>query len=148
MTALHLRPATRAEGPHLAELRVAAMRPSLEAIGRFDPERARNRFLDSFDPGATQVCLVGGAVAGFLVLRVRPDHLYLDHLYLAPAHQGCGLGRAAVEHAKDRARGAGLPLRLMALRGSPANDFYRAQGFRQTGEEPLDILYEWAPGPA
>ncbi|MCA0921200.1 GNAT family N-acetyltransferase [Pseudooceanicola nanhaiensis] len=148
MTALILRPATGAEGPLLADLRVRAMRPSLEAVGRFDPLRARSRFLDGFDPAVTRVILVDGAIAGFLVLRPRADHLYLDHLYLDPELQGAGLGRAAVAQAKAEAKAAGLPLRLMALRDSPANGFYLAQGFRKTGEEPMDILYEWTPGTA
>jgi hypothetical protein len=38
----------------LAELRIAAMRPSLEAVGRFDPDRARSRFLNNFCREATR----------------------------------------------------------------------------------------------
>lgn len=37
----------------LATIRVAAMRESLERIGRFDPDRARRRFLDTFSPDHT-----------------------------------------------------------------------------------------------
>lgn len=64
----------------LAEIRVEAMRPSLEKVGRFDPERARRRFLDTYDPSETKVVHVAGELAGFYVLRDRRDHLYLDHL--------------------------------------------------------------------
>ena len=39
----------------LAAMRVAAMKPSLEAVGRFDPERARNRFLESYQPEDTSI---------------------------------------------------------------------------------------------
>jgi len=39
-----------ADAELLAQIRVEAMRPSLEAVSRFDPERARNRFLSSFQP--------------------------------------------------------------------------------------------------
>jgi hypothetical protein len=44
------------EGNALAELRVEAMRESLERIGRFDPSRARERFLSGISPhGFVQV---------------------------------------------------------------------------------------------
>jgi hypothetical protein len=68
------------EADVLADIRLEAMRPSLEAVGRFDPVRARARFLDGFIPEDTQVLCVGGRTAGFQVVRRRPDHLYLDHL--------------------------------------------------------------------
>ena len=41
--------ASLADGEALASLRVAAMRESLERIGRFDPQRARQRFLATFE---------------------------------------------------------------------------------------------------
>lgn len=36
------------EGRVLAELRVKAMKPSLQNIGRFDEDRVRNRVLETF----------------------------------------------------------------------------------------------------
>lgn len=43
-------PATEADATKLADLRVQAMRPSLMAAGRFDPARARDRFLSNYVP--------------------------------------------------------------------------------------------------
>jgi hypothetical protein len=43
--ALRFSTANAADGQALADLRVDAMRESLERIGRFDPVRARERFL-------------------------------------------------------------------------------------------------------
>ncbi|VVE84806.1 GNAT family N-acetyltransferase [Pandoraea sputorum] len=37
-------PTTQSDADLLASLRIAAMRESLERIGRFDPQRARERF--------------------------------------------------------------------------------------------------------
>nr|WP_253913186.1 GNAT family N-acetyltransferase [Pseudoruegeria sp. HB172150] len=82
-------------------------------------------------------------MAGFVVVRVQADHLYLDHLYLRPAMQGGGRGRAVVEIIQQEARDAKLPLRLMALRDSPANGFYQRCGFRMTGSDEWDVHYEW-----
>ena len=74
--------ATAAQAEQLASIRVAAMRPSLEAVGRFDPERARERFLKSYCPGETEIIYANEKIVGFYVLRRRSDHLYLDHLYV------------------------------------------------------------------
>lgn len=133
----------------LADLRVAAMRPSLEAVGRFDPVRARQRFLAQYtaeDTWLLQGSVLGAtALAGFYVLRLRPDHLYLDHLYIHPDHQALGLGKRVVRAVQAQAAEQGLPLRLMALRDSPANAFYRACGFIPTKVDPLDTHYVWHP---
>jgi GNAT superfamily N-acetyltransferase len=131
------------DGPALAEIRAAAMRPTLEAVGRFDPERARRRFLDGYDPADTAALLVEGTLAGVLVVRDRGDHLYLDHLYIRPDLAGRGLGSAAVQAVQARARAAGLPVRLCALRESPANGFYVRHGFRFERAEGWDNLYRW-----
>lgn len=68
----------------LAELRVLAMRESLEAIGRFDPARAKERFLSSFDLALTKKVLMNGKLTAFYVLKEEPSYLYLDHLYVHP----------------------------------------------------------------
>ncbi|WP_353473429.1 GNAT family N-acetyltransferase [Salipiger sp. H15] len=139
------RPAEPSDAEPLAEIRAEAMRPSLEALGRYDPERVRRRFLDGFVPEDTTVLMHGERIAGFLVLRERPEELYLDHLYLGAGSRGRGLGRAVVAEVQQQARAAGLPIRLMALKGSPANAFYRACGFEPVGEDTFDILYRWQP---
>ena len=125
----------------LANIRVQAMRPSLEAIGRFDEDRARRRILDTFDPTATLEILVNEERVGFLVVRHHPDHFYLDHLYIAPAHQGAGLGSAVLRQLIQEARVAGKPMRLGTLKFSPSNNFYVSHGFRLEREEEWDNYY-------
>lgn len=135
--------ATQADAEALANLRLEAMRPSLEALGRFNPVRARNRFLETYTPKDTWKLVSEGRVVGFYVLRDREDHLYLDHLYLAEDAQGYGLGTSVLEYIKTLARKRNLPLRLMALKDSPANRFYLSNGFVHTGEAEFDNFYEW-----
>ena len=50
---------TEADFDELASLRIAAMRESLERVGRFDPERARERLRATFDPMHTHGIVVG-----------------------------------------------------------------------------------------
>jgi len=137
--------ATYDDASSLAAIRVVAMRPSLEAIGRFDPDRARKRFLDTYDPRDTQIVRDGNDLIGFYVVRTHHDHLYLDHVYIHPTHQGRGLGRNIVCSIQDQAREMGLPMRLMALRGSRANDFYLSCGFVLEQSDDLDNYYTWEP---
>jgi GNAT superfamily N-acetyltransferase len=83
-------PASAQDADDLAALRVMAMRPSLERLGRFDPQRARDGFLASFTPASTRHLVVDGHRVAFVVVRHYADHLLLDHLYVHPAHQGQG----------------------------------------------------------
>lgn len=143
MSKVSYRPAQGDDADALAKIRVAAMRPSLEAIGRFDPERARHRFLSAFDPSKTTVILKDDQVVGFFVSQDLADHIWLDHLYIVPTAQGAGLGRCVVRKVQAQANKMGLPIRLMALRDSPANAFYTSLGFVQVREETYDIYYQW-----
>ena len=134
--------ATTVDAEALASLRVDSMRPSLEAIGRFDPDRARNRFLDSFDPFATQKILHDGRLVGFFVIWVRDDHVYLDHLYVVPNEQGFGIGAKVIDYVKVFARSRSLPIRLCALNGSDSNLFYQRHGFQRVRTDQFDTHYE------
>lgn len=42
--------AAHSDAETLVQMRIEAMRESLQRIGRFDPQRARDRFMSSFDP--------------------------------------------------------------------------------------------------
>jgi hypothetical protein len=66
-----LAPATAGDAEALVALRIAAMRASLERIGRFDPGRARERFLAGFSPAHTRHIVVAGERVGFVVVKPR-----------------------------------------------------------------------------
>ena len=140
---LEWRPARADEAGTLADLRLAALRESLEALGRFNPERGRQRFLDGFVPAETRTLWHEGRRVGLVTVRRRADHLWLDQLYLDPAQTGRGFGSEALRRVQDEATAANLPIRLMALKGSRANAFYRRHGFRFVQELEWDSLYAW-----
>lgn len=120
------------------------MRPSLEALGRYDGSRVRRRFLDSFVPEETVKLVSVGEVIGFYVVRDREDHIYLDHLYIDPKHQNKQLGKGVLERVIAYATSQGKPVKLGALRGSRANEFYLKHGFRKTHEDEFDIYYQFS----
>ena len=84
-------------------------------------------------------------VAGFIAFR----NGWIEHLYILPAHQRRGLGRALLAQAKAR-----FPeLQLWAFqKNHNAIAFYEANGFRlvrqtdgaQNGEREPDALYKWS----
>lgn len=143
--ALTLRPVQADEGPALAELRVLAMRDSLQALGRFDPDRARARFLGSFEPAHTRAIVSAGQTAGFVVLRPEGGHWLLDHLYIVPGHQGQGLGAQVLERVFAEADQAGQVLRVGALKGSRSNAFYLRHGFVPVDAGEWDLYYQRQP---
>lgn len=145
---LLLLPVEPADAPSLADLRVEAMRESLEAVGRFDPQRARARLLDGFDPQATRHIHWNGEHAGFVAVQRTRDGLLLSHLYLRPPMQGRGLGAQVLQAVFREADEAALPLAVGALRGSRANAFYLRHGFVKTGESDWDVHYLRLPASA
>ncbi|ELI5429548.1 GNAT family N-acetyltransferase [Vibrio parahaemolyticus] len=135
--------ACESDGEILAEIRVSSMKQSLEAIGRFEPNRARNRFLDNYEFQNTTKIYANNVLVGFYSVSKECDHLYLSHLYVAPVYQGSGIGADAIERIKALSATSGNTVRLGALRNSPANQFYLSHGFELTHEEEWDLYYEW-----
>jgi GNAT superfamily N-acetyltransferase len=129
----------------LADLRVTAMRQSLEAVGRFDEHRARARLRDNFEPQLTQLITVGGALAGFFMLKPSSGCLTLEHLYVHPQFQGRGVGSLVLRHIFHTADHERLALHVGALRDSPANRFYARHGFIRVREDEYDIYYRRPP---
>jgi GNAT superfamily N-acetyltransferase len=139
------RSTTQSDADTLLAIRIAAMRESLERIGRFDPQRARERFLASFDPALCRFIEVDGIQSGFILIRPQEDHWLLDHFYILPRHQGKGIGTAVLQAVIADADLQRMPIRLGALRVSDSNRFYQRHGFIPTDEAEWDIYYVRQP---
>jgi ribosomal protein S18 acetylase RimI-like enzyme len=141
MVDIEFLPAELGDADGFAALRVAAMQPSLELVDRFDPARARERFLVDYSPEHTCHVTAQGVRVGCVV--VKPDILgfLLQHLYIHPQHQNAGLGSAVLAKVFALADAAGQEVRVIALRGSNANRFYQRHGFVQMQEVDWDIHY-------
>lgn len=128
----------------MAELRALAMRPSLEQLNHFDPQRSRRRLKAGFVPAHMRWICLDGERIGFYSLFVQGAAWRLDHLYLHPCAQGRGVGSAVMRLLCAQTQDA--PMRVTALRASGSNAFYQRHGFVQTGESEWDIEYERAAG--
>lgn len=125
----------------LVALRIEAMRESLERIGRFDPLRARERFLSGFSAECTRHIEVAGERVGFIVVKPQAEGLLLDHLYVRPIFQGKGVGTAVLAHVFAQADASALSIRVGALRGSNSNRFYARHGFHLVEQDEFDNYY-------
>jgi GNAT superfamily N-acetyltransferase len=148
-TAFTLEPARAGDFEALLQLRLRAMRDSLERLGRYDEQRARERLTETFDPAHTQHIVADGRRVGFLVLKTLSHAMRLNHLYIDPAVQRRGIGHQVLQWICARADEQQLPVELLALKGSDANRFYLRHGFVATGEGDWDIDYVRMPlGPS
>jgi len=138
-------PAEADDLDELADLRIEAMRESLERLGRFDPARARARLSNGFEPARTLHIALNGRRVGFLVVKPHPEGLLLDHLYLRPAAQGRGVGSRVLQELLRDADAQRSAVLVGALRGSSANAFYARHGFRLVEEAEWDLYYRREP---
>ncbi|NVZ22378.1 GNAT family N-acetyltransferase [Pseudomonas costantinii] len=127
--AIVLSPATHNDLEALVAIRIEAMRESLERLGRFDPDRARERFLNGFDAGNTRRIEVAGELVGFVVVKDLRSELLLDHLYVVPRVQGAGIGAKVLTQVFREADELRLPIKVGALKESASNRFYLRHGF-------------------
>ncbi|WP_235560786.1 GNAT family N-acetyltransferase [Microbacterium sp. Leaf320] len=125
----------------MAELRAIVMRPDLERLGRYDPVRVRQRFLDAFAPENTRVIVMDGEDVGLIAVRGEPDAVWIEHFYLAPGSQGRGLGSAVLADVLlERSDGDERPFRLNVLQGSAARRLYERHGFVLESEDAVDVF--------
>jgi GNAT superfamily N-acetyltransferase len=136
---------THSDAATLVQMRIEAMRESLERIGRFDPQRARDRFLSSFDPAFCRFIVVDGTSVGFVLAKPTGEYLALEHLYVVPEHQGKGIGSAVLEIVFADADSRSMAVRVGALRDSDSNRFYQRHGFVKVDEAEWDIYYVRTP---
>jgi GNAT superfamily N-acetyltransferase len=143
---LRFSPAAPQDLERLIELRVRAMRPALERIGRFDPQRARRRLIEQYRPQHTRLIWTGEAFAGCVAFAPHgPGQRILEHFYLEPVLSGQGIGSAVMAALMAEADAEGCTVVLTVVRESDANRFYPRFGFVETGRDEVDIFYEHRP---
>ncbi|UZE22064.1 GNAT family N-acetyltransferase [Pseudomonas sp. B21-056] len=139
--AVVLRGASTCDLEDLVAIRIEAMRESLERLGRFDPDRARERFLNGFDVSSTRRIEVSGDLVGFVVIKDLQDELLLDHLYVIPSAQGAGIGTEVLTRIFREADEIGRSIRVGALKESASNRFYVRHGFVFVESSEFDNYY-------
>lgn len=137
---LRFAPATGDDYERLVDIRLITMRPSLEALGRFDPVRARKRFAGEFQPECTTLVFDEDKLIGCYAIIPKQDQLYLGHFYLLPDYQGQGIGKILLERAIDVADKAQKDIVLIVLNQSPAQAFYAKFGFTVANSDEVETI--------
>ena len=136
-----LTPADEGDFEALLSLRMAAMRESLEYIGRFDPQRARERLSRGFNPAHTRHIVYEGGLVGFVAVIPREHDWLLDHLYIHPTAQGLGIGSWVMAQVLAEADRRGVAVSVTALKHSDATRFYQRHGFTLEAEGEWDLYF-------
>ena len=129
----------------LARIYVAALKDSLTAIGRFDAKQLEQVFYDYYHEFSFTKLQQRDQLLGFYSIKQQHDHLWLVHLYIDPACQGGGLGSCVLHSLMSLAQDKPLPIRLTAINGSRANEFYLKNGFALQRTEDSNNHYVWFP---
>jgi N-acetylglutamate synthase-like GNAT family acetyltransferase len=75
---------------------------------------------------------------GFYALVIKQEKAELDHMWVAPAHIGSGVGKELFLHAMQTA--AGQSINAVEILSDPnAAGFYRKMGAHQVGEATSEI---------
>ena len=138
---LALIPAGEGDFEALLSLRLAAMRESLERVGRFDPQRARERLSRGYLPAYTRNILKDGELVGFVVVVPRENDWLLDHLYIHPNAQNEGVGSWVMAQVLKEADVQQKAVSVTALKHGDANRFYLRHGFVLQAEGEWDLYY-------
>ena len=146
MTSTAIRRLTPADASDIARVHRASFDDRLPWLsGIHTPDEDLAYFRDT----VCATCVLWGGfeghrLIGFIAFRDG----WIDHLFVAPEHQGVGLGTRLL----DQAKAAQSRLRLWTFqRNDGARNFYERGGFIQiditdgsgTEEREPDVLYEW-----
>ncbi|MER6129607.1 GNAT family N-acetyltransferase [Streptomyces sp. NPDC001795] len=135
-----LRSAVAADIEAIAELRATVMRADLERLGRYDEHRVRQRLRDSFSPQHTSIIVMDRELVGCVTIRPAEGRQWLEHFYLAPHHQGQGLGSAVLRTVLEGTDAQGMTVGLNVLQGSAARRLYERHGFVVEAQDPIDVF--------
>jgi GNAT superfamily N-acetyltransferase len=142
-----LRRASASDAAAIATIHLAARRQAMSYLPELHTEdEVRAWVAASMLPNAVVwVAEMAAELAGYMALKGTD----VEHLYVAPRWQSCGVGSVLLSKAKELSPGR---LQLYAFqRNARARAFYEARGFVAVAfsdgagneEEEPDVLYEW-----
>jgi ribosomal protein S18 acetylase RimI-like enzyme len=137
-----LREARGADGEFLLSLAREAYREVLALqVGGWDEAVHGKRFAEKVASLPFWVGELDGAPVAAISSTLHADHLRVNELLVLPAVQNRGIGSRLLLREIERARTAGVPVRLYTLRLNRALQFYERHGFVVTGrrDEYIDL---------
>jgi GNAT superfamily N-acetyltransferase len=135
---VEIRPAVLEDAAGIRDLTRAAYAKWAALIGR-EPLPMQADYQRAVVEHTIDVLIVDGALAGLIETALRPDHLWIENVAVAPEQQGRGFGRLLLAHAERRAIHAGRPeIRLLTNQAFAANlELYAGRGYIVNRTEPF-----------
>jgi GNAT superfamily N-acetyltransferase len=120
-SSVEIRPAVPADAEVIRSLTRAAYAKWVALIGR-EPLPMQADYERAVAEHTIDLLIVDGALAGVAETILRPDHLWIENVAVAPERQGRGFGRLLLAHAEKRAVEAGrFEIRLQTNQAFAAN---------------------------
>jgi GNAT superfamily N-acetyltransferase len=135
---VEIRSAVLADAASIRALTRAAYAKWVALIGR-EPLPMQADYERAVAEHTIDLLIVDGALAGLVETILRPDHLWIENVAVAPEQQGRGFGRLLLAHAERRAIHAGRPeIRLLTNQAFAANlELYARRGYTVNRTEPF-----------
>jgi GNAT superfamily N-acetyltransferase len=120
-SAIEIRPAVLEDAAAIRDLTRAAYAKWVALIGR-EPLPMQADYRRAVAEHAIDLLIDGGALVGLIETILRPDHLWIENVAVAPERQGRGYGRLLLAHAEKRAAEAErFEIRLLTNQAFAAN---------------------------
>jgi GNAT superfamily N-acetyltransferase len=137
-SAIEIRPAVLADAARISDLTRAAYAKWVRLIGR-EPLPMQADYQRAVAEHTIDLLIVDGALAGLAETILRPDHLWIENVAVAPEQQGRGFGRLLLDHVERRALQCGrTQIRLLTNQAFAANlELYAKRGYGVDRTEPF-----------
>jgi GNAT superfamily N-acetyltransferase len=121
VSSIEIRPAVPADAEVIRSLTRAAYAKWVALIGR-EPLPMQADYERAVAEHTIDLLFVDRALAGLVETILRPDHLWIENLAVAPERQGRGFGRILLDQAERRAIQSGrFEIRLQTNQAFAAN---------------------------
>ena len=127
---LVLERATGADSEFAFAMRKAAFQVYVDKCGGWDDRKERLRHARNFALYDYRLIRYQGANCGIMSLDLTTDRLKLNQIFIAPRHQGHGIGERCMSVLFAEARRLGVPIQLRVMKVNPrAAALYTRLGF-------------------
>jgi GNAT superfamily N-acetyltransferase len=127
---IEIRPAVLEDAAGIRALTRAAYAKWVALIGR-EPLPMQADYERAVAEHMIDLLIADGALAGLVETILRPDHLWIENVAVAPEQQGRGYGRLLLDHVERRALQHGrTQIRLLTNQAFAANlELYAKRGY-------------------
>jgi GNAT superfamily N-acetyltransferase len=141
--ALKLRPATSADRDFVESVYFETQRWLIERLfGWRGDDAERAKFSELYSEAESEIISIDGRDVGWMSVRTIDGALDLDAIYIIPAAQNRGIGTLLVRRTIERAKEAGVALRVSTAKINPARRLYERLGFVEIHESEFKIFME------